>query len=125
MHILGLAEAKTVLEGVVTACKDDRNEYREDRYVSLGLLQGILDVVGHTESENSTMENSQTYWKILDEMKDGDIDLSELPEVTAEQIAGASLRVGGEPVAGRKVRVNINLDAEVAAYFKVQDKDRG
>ena len=53
-------------------------------------------------------------------MKDEDIDLSEIPEVTAEQIARASLRVGGKPVARRKVRVNIYLDAEVVARRKVR-----
>jgi hypothetical protein len=32
-------------------------------------------------------------------MKDEDIDLSETPEVTVDQIAQATLRVGGKPVA--------------------------
>jgi uncharacterized protein (DUF4415 family) len=53
-------------------------------------------------------------------MQDADIDLSEIPEVTAEQMARARLRVGGQPVPKGKVRVNVLLDAAVVAYFKAQ-----
>jgi len=53
-------------------------------------------------------------------MQDTDIDLSEIPEVTAEQMARARLRVGGQPVPRGKVRVNVLLDAAVVAYFKTQ-----
>ena len=47
-------------------------------------------------SKESTLKGSQTDWQALENMKDEEIDLSEIPEVTAEQIAQASLRVGGE-----------------------------
>lgn len=76
-------------------------------------------------SEESISENSQTNWEVLNKMEDEDIDLSDIPEVTAEQIARASLRVGGKPVARRKVRVNIYLDADVVDYFKAQAGGRG
>jgi uncharacterized protein (DUF4415 family) len=65
-------------------------------------------------------KTSQTDWKRLHKMCDEDIDLSEIPEVTAEQMARAVLRVGGKPVPKGKVRVNLSLDASVAAYFKTQ-----
>ncbi len=68
---------------------------------------------------------SQTDWKALDRKKDDNIDLSDIPEVTAEQIALASLRIGGKPVSRRKVRVNIYLDAGVVAYFKEIAGDEG
>jgi uncharacterized protein (DUF4415 family) len=58
-------------------------------------------------------------------MEDEDIDLSEIPEITAEQMAQARLRVGGQPVSKGKVRVNIYLDAEVVEYFKGQAEGRG
>jgi len=58
-------------------------------------------------------------------MADSDIDLSEIPEVTADQIARATLRVGGKPVAKGKVRVSIYLDAEVVEYFKAVAGGRG
>lgn len=71
------------------------------------------------------MLKSLTDWRILDKLKDEDIDLGEIPEVTAEQMARATLRVGGKPVSRRKVHVNIYLDAEVVAYFKAQAGGRG
>jgi len=60
------------------------------------------------------MKGSQTDWEALEKMKDEDIDLSEIPEVTAEQIAQATLRVGGKPVATNKaqVRTAYNSDPE-------------
>jgi uncharacterized protein (DUF4415 family) len=54
-----------------------------------------------------------------------EIDLSEIPEITEEQIKRAVRRVGGEPVARSKVRVNMFLDADIVAYFKAQAGRRG
>jgi uncharacterized protein (DUF4415 family) len=54
-----------------------------------------------------------------------DIDLSEIPEVTEEQMKRAVLRVGGEPVDKGKVRVNMFLDADIVAYFKSLSGGRG
>ena len=76
-------------------------------------------------SKESTLKESRTNWEILEKMDDEDIDISEIPEVTAEQIAHAVLRVGGKPVDRGKVRVNIFLDAEVVAYFKAAARGRG
>jgi uncharacterized protein (DUF4415 family) len=53
-------------------------------------------------------------------MRDEDIDLSEIPEITDEQMARAVLRVGGKPVRKGKVQVNLTLDAGIVAYFKTQ-----
>ena len=58
-------------------------------------------------------------------MKDENIDLSDIPEVTEEQMARAEFRIGGKLVAKGKVRVNIFLDANVVAYFKTQAGGRG
>ena len=76
-------------------------------------------------SNESTLKGSQTDWESLEKMEDKDIDLSEIPEVTAEQIAQATLRVGGKSVSRSKVRVNIYLDAEVIEYFKAEAGGRG
>jgi len=76
-------------------------------------------------SKESTLKDSQTDWEALEKMEDDDLDLSEIPEVTAEQIAQATLRVGGKPVSRGKVRVNIYLDAEVVEYFKAEAGGRG
>jgi uncharacterized protein (DUF4415 family) len=53
-------------------------------------------------------------------MSEQNTDLSEIPEITEEQMKRATLRIGGEPVARGKVRVNIYLDADVVAYFKAR-----
>lgn len=76
-------------------------------------------------NSNSISRVSQTDWEALDKMSDNEIDLSDIPEVTAEQMARAQLRVGGKPLAKGKVRVNIYLDAEVIEYFRARAGGRG
>ena len=76
-------------------------------------------------SKNSTSKASQTDWAYIDTLQDEDIDLSDIPETTEEQMAQAVLRVGGEPVPRGKVRVTMFLDAAVVAYFKTQAGGRG
>lgn len=76
-------------------------------------------------NSNSISRVSQTDWEALDKMTDAEIDLSDIPEVTAEQMARAQLRVGGKPISKSKIRVNIYLDAEVIEYFKARAGGRG
>jgi uncharacterized protein (DUF4415 family) len=76
-------------------------------------------------SRKSTLKDSQTDWERINAMSDEDIDTSEIPEITEEQLKRANLRVGGQPVFKGKVRINILLDAEVIAYFKSQAGGRG
>lgn len=76
-------------------------------------------------SKKSTLKDSQTDWKRINAMSDEDIDTSEVPEITEEQMKRATLRVGGKPISKGKVRINILLDAEVVAYFKSQAGGRG
>jgi uncharacterized protein (DUF4415 family) len=72
-------------------------------------------------SKKFTSANFQTDWARLDAMPDEEIDLSESPEITAEQMEQAVLRVGGKPVAREgKVQVNLWLDAAIIAYFQAQ-----
>ena len=58
-------------------------------------------------------------------MQDDDPDLSEIPEVTEEQMARAVLRVGGVPVERGKRRVTMFLDAFIVEYFKTKAGERG
>jgi len=51
-------------------------------------------------------------------MRDEDIDMSDIPEVTEEQMAGAKLRIGGRPVP--KGKVSVLVDAEIVAYFRIR-----
>ncbi|MHC4149427.1 MAG: BrnA antitoxin family protein [Planctomycetota bacterium] len=76
-------------------------------------------------NKKSTSKDSQTDWERINTMKDENIDLSDIPEVTEEQMVRAKFRIGGKPVAKGKVRVNIFLDANVVAYFKTQAGGRG
>ena len=58
-------------------------------------------------------------------MKDEDIDLSDIPEITEAQMARAVLRVGGKQIDRGKQRVNMFLDAFIVEYFKAKAGDRG
>jgi uncharacterized protein (DUF4415 family) len=75
--------------------------------------------------KKSSSKPSETDWAALAQMQDADIALDEIPEVSADQMARARLRVDGQPVAGSKIRVNIYLDAAVIEYFKSRAGGRG
>jgi uncharacterized protein (DUF4415 family) len=57
----------------------------------------------------------------VDALRDEDIDLSDIPEVTPEMFARAVARKGLKPVA-RKQQVTLRLDADVLAWFKAQGR---
>ncbi len=76
-------------------------------------------------NSNSILKVLETDWAVLEQMKDEEIDLSDIPEVTAKQMARAKLRIGGKPVVKGKVRVNIYLDNEVIEYFRARAGGRG
>jgi uncharacterized protein (DUF4415 family) len=58
-------------------------------------------------------------------MQDEDIDLSDIPEVSEEQMKQAVLRVGGKPVERGQQRVDILLDAFIVEYFKAKAGEQG
>ena len=51
-HGIDFADAPRVFEGVTYTYEDDRFTYREQRFVTLGLLSGVPVSVVHTETEN-------------------------------------------------------------------------
>ncbi len=53
-------------------------------------------------------------------MKDEDIDLSELPEVTSEQLTGVRVRSDLEDVPKGKTRVTMYLDNTIVHFFKMR-----
>lgn len=71
-------------------------------------------------NKNTTLETSQTDWETVDRLTDENIDLSDIPEVTAEQMAGATRRISGQPVTSDKIQVVLQLDADIVAYFKAR-----
>jgi uncharacterized protein (DUF4415 family) len=75
--------------------------------------------------KSSFSKHSETDKEFLHTAKDEKIDLSDIPEITEEQIARAVMRMGGKPVPKEKVRVNMYLDADLVAFFKAKAGGRG
>jgi len=48
-HGLDFADAKFVFEGATFTFEDDRFSYGEQRFITLGMLKGIVVVIAHTE----------------------------------------------------------------------------
>lgn len=51
-HGLDFVDAPRVFEGLTFTFEDDRFSYREQRFVTLGLLAGTPVSIVHTETEN-------------------------------------------------------------------------
>ena len=54
------------------------------------------------------------------QMTEQNIDLSEIPEITEEQMKRATLRVDGEAVAESKGQGSIHRDSDVATHSDAQ-----
>ena len=67
------------------------------------------------------MQQSQTDWKAIDTMKDKDINLSDLPEISPDKFAKAIVRKGFKPIK-TKTQVTLRLDTDVLNWFKAQGK---
>lgn len=61
---------------------------------------------------------SQTDWVRLSEMKDEDIDTSDIPPLDETLFANARLRLPKE-----KVSVTLDVDKDVLEWFKAQEAD--
>lgn len=70
-HGLDFVDAPRVFEGVTFTYEDDRFDYGEQRYITLGLLAGIPVSLVHTETDNeirvisfrkATKRESQIYF---------------------------------------------------------------
>ena len=51
-HRLDFADTAIVFSGATFTFEDDRFEYSEDRYITLGLLNGVVIVIAHTERDD-------------------------------------------------------------------------
>jgi uncharacterized protein len=51
-HLLDFEDAEIVFAGVVITVPDDLKEYNEERWFSLGLLDGVVVVISHTDRED-------------------------------------------------------------------------
>lgn len=68
---------------------------------------------------------SQTDWRRVNAMRDADVDLSDIPEVTAEMATHGVLRVAGKVVPRGKQRLTMYLDTAIVEYFKARAGARG
>lgn len=67
----------------------------------------------------ATSKKSRTGWKRVDALKDEDIDVSEVPEVSPEMFARAIVRRGLKPVS-RKAQLTLRVDSDVLDWFRKQ-----
>jgi uncharacterized protein (DUF4415 family) len=58
-------------------------------------------------------------------MRNADIDLSDIPEITAEMAAHGIVRVAGKAVPRGKTRLTMYLDNAVVEFFKARAGARG
>lgn len=68
---------------------------------------------------------SKTDWPRIKAMRDADIDLSDIPEITAELSAHGVVRVAGKVVPRGKKRLTMYLDTAVVEFFKARAGARG
>lgn len=66
-----------------------------------------------------TLRNSETDLKRLHEMKDEDIDFSDIPPVPPEMFARGIVRRGLKPVK-RKKQLTLRVDSEVVEWYQKQ-----
>jgi uncharacterized protein (DUF4415 family) len=74
-------------------------------------------------NNSSSLRTSKTDWDRINAMSDEDIDFSDAPEATEEQIARAVFRVGGVVADRSQQVVSMALDAAIVDYFKQQAGD--
>ena len=67
----------------------------------------------------ATSKKSRTDWKRVDALRDEDIDLSDVPEVSPEMFARAIVRRGLKPVS-RKAQLTLRVDSDVLDWFRRQ-----
>jgi uncharacterized protein (DUF4415 family) len=71
-----------------------------------------------------SLGTSKTDWARVNALQDDEIDFSDAPEATEEQMARAVFRVGGVPAERGTQAVNLLLDRAIVEYFKGQADDQ-
>lgn len=66
-------------------------------------------------------EKSETDWERVRNMKDEDIDFSDIPPTTPEMWANGILRKGLKPIP-RKAQLTLRIDNDVIDFFKEQGR---
>lgn len=71
--------------------------------------------------KNSTLRKSETDWERIRNMKDRDIDYSDIPPLTPEFFAKGIVRKGLKPV-NKKDQITLRIDHDVIQFFKEQGR---
>jgi uncharacterized protein len=50
-HRLDFVDAPVVFAGIIFTFEDDRFDYEEQRFITLGILKGAVVVIAHTEQQ--------------------------------------------------------------------------
>ena len=53
-HRLDFADAEIVFEGLTLTIPDNRFDYGEDRFITFGMLDGVVVIIAHTERSDET-----------------------------------------------------------------------
>lgn len=62
---------------------------------------------------------SRTDWARVQQLRDADIDFSDIPEIPPERFAKALVRSGLKPVP-RKAQLTLRIDSDVLSWFRRQ-----
>ena len=125
-HGLDFADAERVFAGPTFTFEDDRADYGEQRWVTLGLLSAKVVVIVHTETAEEIRVIScarRTKMNNCSSSPTSD-ERDEYPKVTQADMDRAAFRVGLK-AAPRKQRVTILLDTGLIEYFKAKAGERG
>ncbi len=69
-------------------------------------------------SASNLKKPSETDWTRIDEMKDDEIDTSDIPPLDETFFANAKLRM-----PGNKISMTVSVDADVLEWFKAQGEE--
>lgn len=130
-HGFDFLDAPRVFRGATLTVADDRQDYGEERFITFGLLRDTVVAIAPPSIQRSfqcerqqgmrkraTSRRSTTDWKRIRKMKDSDIDLSDIPEVTPEMFARAVVRRGFKGIKSSKVQLTVRLDRDVLDWYR-------
>jgi uncharacterized protein (DUF4415 family) len=72
-------------------------------------------------SKSTSLKKSLTDWERIDALKDGDIEFSDIPELTPEMFARAVVKRGLK-ITPNKAQLTIRVDQDVLAWFRSQGR---
>lgn len=71
-------------------------------------------------TRTTNKQASETDWQRVNNMPDDAIDTSDIPAITPEMFARATVKQGGVTLKPSKQAISLRVDPEVLAWFKAQ-----